>query len=115
MVLFGVFDRVTGNPLDGFIVFDTYGYKVTVPLLAGAAEVISNGGPEGPMRSFTVWVEGYVPHSDFFFQFNGQFFDVRLSKYYWFEPPVVTEDIPLPQPSVVPWIIGLAAAVTLLS
>jgi len=87
-ITFHVFDKDTGRPLNGELIYCMYQECWSVPIISGRAEVVSTGDFKGAKRRFIVRSEGYVDHSAYFFQYNGLSFEVPLARYYWFEEPV---------------------------
>ena len=97
-IAFHVYDKESARPLDGQIVFCEYESCWAVPIVGGRCELASTGDFKGAKRRFTVFVDGYVPHSDYFFQHNSLSFEIPLAKYWWFEEPVPPEE-PIPPPT----------------
>jgi hypothetical protein len=91
VISFSISDRETATPLDGVLVWEEYGEVSEIPFRDGRVNVVSSGAFAGARRSFSVWAVGYVPHFDYFFQHNGQSFDVGLSRYAGYTPEYIPE------------------------
>jgi len=105
VISFSVVDRETARPLDGVLYWEEYGEVSAFPFRDGRINVVSSGAYTGARKSFSVWADGYVPHDDFFFQHNGQSFDIGLSRYAYAPEAIPPEE---PQEGPQRGIVGLA-------
>lgn len=93
VISFSVVDRETARPLNGVLYWEEYGEITAFPFRGGRIDVVSSGAYTGARRSFAVWADGYVPHYDYFFQYNGMSFDIGLSRYVY-APEFVSPEEP---------------------
>lgn len=102
MVLaFHIFDKDSGAPLDGVLLFCMYQDCWAIPFTGGRCEVVSSGSFTGAKRRYMIFVDGYVNSEGYFFQHDGLSFEVPLSCYWWFEQPVPPSEPEVPEASAV--------------